>query len=218
MIMPCKDILYFEGESCGSNYSGISSRIFVVPMQRRLGAGGKNVNLIRKWKSENDIRHTFNSLKLPSDPEESNVKIVGAVPVEINPLKSSAQTTSQGPVRGKVYTTVLKLTLVGRSLEQIDLLTSLMLTNQIGIVYKDANGNYRLLADEDNQIDIQTDDNSGEGPTSEAASTLTCTLTSVIPPFFYHGIIAYGISFEEKDSVMELDCHTGLDNTSTGEE
>lgn len=224
--MACDNILYYHGDECATNYAGVAARIFVVPMSPSLEAGKHNRSIIQKWKSESGPSNGessvgFRSLRLPAEfDEESEEKtvIIGAVAIDIDPLKSSFGSPSQGPQRGKTFNNELKVNLIGRSLDDIDLLVALVLANKIGVVFKDANGNYRLMADIDFPVDAQVDDQSGEGPSSEAAASVTFSQTAINPPFFYRGLLSYGVSFNVKDSINTIDCMTGLDVENDVEE
>lgn len=215
--MACDNILYFEQDDCSSNYAGITSEIVVIPLSKDLEAGASNAKILRDWKANNHSLNasgnSYKSLRLPAyqGDEDDQVIITGGVLVEIDPLKSSYASPSQGPRRGKMYNNELKVNIIGRSLEDIDFLTSLAMSSHIGVIFKDSNGNYRLLADLDHPVDAQVDDQSGEGPTAEAAASIIFTNTGTHPAFFYRGLLSYGVSFDVKDSTKTIDCLTGLD-------
>lgn len=217
--MACDNILYYEADDCATNYAGVSQNLFLVPMSQSSEAGKNNIKIIRDWYADNrslDLdRASFRSLRLPAqvgeDDEQKEAKIIGAVVVQIDQLKSSFTSPSSGPKRGKMFANEMKATLIGRSVDDIDLLMTLTLSNNIGIIFKDANGNYRLMADPDFQVDAQASDQTGEGPTSEAAAVVTFTQNAPRPPFFFFGKIAYGVSFDPKDSLTIIDCMTGAE-------
>lgn len=215
--MACDNILYYEPEECATNYAGVSQHIFLVPLSPSSEAGQNNLALIRDWNAVNKIggqSGSFRSLRLPPVPdgedEPTEAMIKGAVIVEIDPLKSSFVSPSSGPKRGKMFASELKAALIARSVDEVDLQLSLTLSNNIGVVFRDANGCYRLMADPDFPVDAQTDDQSGEGPSSEASATVTFSQNAPHPPFFYFGKIAYGVSFDPKDSIKTIDCMTGM--------
>lgn len=217
--MACDNILFYSQDGCATNYAGVAADIMIVPMSPNMEAGVNNRAIIQEWMADNaSINHiankSFRSLRLPADHGEEDAaiaKLMGGIAVEINPLKSSFSSVSSGPKRGKMFQNDLKVVLIGRSLDDVDLITSLVQANQFGVVFKDGNGNYRLLADLDFPVDAQVDDQSGEGPTAEAAATITFSHTTKHPPFFYCGLLAYGVSFDPKDSVKTIDCLSGLE-------
>ena len=212
--MACDDILYYSQDDCATNYAGVSADAMIVPLSPSLEAGVNNRRIIQDWMADSLNENAKKSLRLPASREEDDkdvAKIIGGIAVEINPLKSSFSSTSSGPKRGKMFQNELKIVLIGRSLDDIDFLVSLVQSNQIGVVFKDGNGNYRLLADLDFPVDAQADDQSGEGPTAEAAATITFSNTAKNPPFFYRGLLSYGVSFDPKDSTKTIDCLAGLE-------
>ena len=217
--MACDNILYFEQDDCATNYAGVTSEMMIVPFSPNLEAGIHNRKILSEWNADNHSLNasgkSFKSLRLPAykggEDDQDEVILKGGVRVEIDPLKSSYSSPSQGPKRGKMFTNELKVKLIGRSLDDIDFLMSLTMSNQFGVVFKDANGNYRLLADLDYPVDAQVSDESGEGPAAEAAASITFSNTATHPAFFFRGRLAYGVSFDSKDSTKIIDCMSGLD-------
>lgn len=206
----CDDVLFYEANECESNYAGLATSTFIVPFSRAYENGQANRAFIQN-QADSD-----NSSNMIFGPIEEEGALVGAVDVQINPLKSSFTSSSSGPKRGKMFTSELNVALIARSVSELDLILALVKSNDVGVIFKDANGAYRLLWHRDYTLDVDAEDQTGDSPTAEASATVKFSLTAPIPPIFFRGKIKYGRS--SSAPTMILDCLTGDDSPIKPEE
>lgn len=115
-----------------------------------------------------------------------------ALRVPINVNKSSFSSKSQGEAKGKTYLNELNAVLEERGSQVSELFHALHHTGyKLGVFFRDANGDTRLMVDPDYPMSIETSDETGEGPTGTAAATIKFSQTSKMPPMYYRDMFTY---------------------------
>lgn len=247
MNKKCIDTFYFNAKdetSCGKNYSGILGAIYLVifwpghnDSTKPLLNNNWLLEAIRTKKdlySDNIGRDEFaefpdNIATLSllgwtkdngnnADSYTKNI-ITHSLKIPINSQKSSFSCKSQGEKKGKTFLSELNVVLKERSTQVSELFLGLIQTDlKLGVVFKDANGDYRVMADPDYEMDIETSDETGEGPTGNALASIKFSQVSKIPPIYYRGDIHYdsidGLTVslaERQDSIIH--CIDGEEKT-----
>lgn len=104
----------------------------------------------------------------------------------INPKKSKFNVKTQGENKGKTYHSVVSVNVVGAGRISAEFFHAL-LNNEIAVIFKDANNNFRLLFDPTYSVEVDVEQDSGEGISSEVGFNLTFSVDSKIPPIFIYG-------------------------------
>ena len=105
-----------------------------------------------------------------------------------------------------MFASELSVSLVARDVVELELMLSLVRHTNIAVLFKDANGIYRLLAHPDYRVDVSTDEQTGDSPTAEASASVKFSLTAPVPAYFYNGIAIFGASGDAPEHI--LDCRT----------
>ena len=220
-----------EDKRCESNYPGLIDAIYIVFFSKKHynnnllsclrglddsdyklsseGAHNKSDNndeaeegmcshLCVSYQSKNDTGVDLNlhSLRVPIDYE-----------------KSSFTCKSQGQNRGYTYLSELKAILKERSSQVSELQHSLLNSAyKFGVLFRDANGNARLILDPDYDMKIEISEESGEGPTGSAAASINFSQISKIPPIYWRRKWRFQDAWGEKMSrsvLGSIDCSSG---------
>lgn len=113
------------------------------------------------------------------------------IAIPINPKKSSFKTNTQGSIFGKTYANELNIFVPGMARVTAEFFNTL-LDSQYAIIFKDYNGNYRMIFDEVLPIELDYEQNSGEGLAGEAGFTATFKNESKLPPLYVYAKMHVG--------------------------
>lgn len=108
--------------------------------------------------------------------------------IPINPNKSKFNVKSQGEHKGKTYFSEVTAFVNGGGRITVEFFDTL-LDSEIAVIFKDSNGNYRILFDPIYSVETDVEQDSGEGITSTAGFTVTFKLNSKLPPVYFYGRI-----------------------------
>lgn len=112
------------------------------------------------------------------------------VPIDVN--KSSFSCKSQGQQKGITYLSELNVVFKERSSQVAELQHALTHSGlKLGVFFRDANGDCRLIADPIYDMSVEIGEESGQGPTGEASASLKFSQISRIPPIYYRGLLPY---------------------------
>lgn len=119
-----------------------------------------------------------------------------ALRVPINVEKSSFSCKSQGEHKGHTYISELNAVLEERSSQVSELVHALLNTGfKIGVLFRDANGDARIIADPYYNIKIEFTEESGEGPTGTSSASIKFSQVSKVPPIYFRGSMMFGYSY-----------------------
>lgn len=107
--------------------------------------------------------------------------------IPIDPKKSKFNVKTQGEHKGKTFISEVTAFVKGAGKITVEFFFSLINTDII-VIFKDANGNFRLLFDPVYEVEMEVEQDSGEGLASEAGFTVTFTSQSKLPPIYVYGI------------------------------
>lgn len=178
-------------------YSGLEY-VYVAPLNEQQFS--KMVELIRSQKLDNKVYGTFelsinkmfstgDIAEKDKDVQESKIDQLDEfnwLPIPIDRKKSSYNSKSQGEKGGKSYSNTLNLHVTGASQLTTEFFNAL-LNNEFAIIFKDANGNYRLMFDECYNNQLELEQNTGEGLSAETGFTVTVTNESKYPSLYIYG-------------------------------
>lgn len=136
--------------------------------------------------------------------------------VPVNRNKSKFSSKSQGQFRGKTYSNELSLNVVGSSRITVEFFHKL-LNNDFAVIFKDANGNYRLLFDECYPNEIEVSQDTGEGLAAEVGFSVTITNQSKYPALYVYGTfnVESYLNEDPKNDVAHVDTAVDPDLNTT---
>lgn len=118
----------------------------------------------------------------------------------INTKKSKFNVKTQGEHKGKTYHSEVTAFVNGAGRVSVEFFDALLNT-ELAVIFKDSNGNFRLLFDPVYSVEMEVEQDSGEGLTNEAGFTVSFNLDSKLPPVYLYGsfeVIA-GVKNEGED-------------------
>lgn len=133
----------------------------------------------------------------------------------INPKKSKFNIKTQGEHKGKTYHSEVSAFVNGAGRISVEFFDSLLNT-ELAVIFKDSNGNFRLLFDPVYSVEMEVEQDSGEGLTNEAGFNITFNLDSKLPPIYLYGrfkVIA-GVDEDNKDLFL-AEVYTAPDPSKT---
>lgn len=107
--------------------------------------------------------------------------------IPIDPKKSKFNVKTQGEHKGKTFMSEVTAFVKGAGKVSVEFFFSLLNTDII-VIFKDANGNFRLLFDPVYEVEMEVEQDSGEGLSAEAGFTVTFTSQSKLPPIYVYGL------------------------------
>lgn len=142
-----------------------------------------------------------------SDESENKVDQLDSykwLPVPIKREKSSFSSKVQGERNGRTYENTLNIFVTGSSRKTVEFFHALI-NNEFAIIFKDANGNYRLLFDECYNNLLEVEQNTGEGLAAEVGFTASVTNQSKYPPIFVFGEFNVSSSLKLAGDIADID-------------
>lgn len=124
--------------------------------------------------------------------------------VPIDPKKSKFNVKSQGQYKGKSYLSEVSVFVRGAGRISVEFFNSL-LDYEIALIFKDANGNFRLLFDPVYPVELDVEQDSGEGIASDAGFTVKFTNESKLPPLFLYGYFDVASAISRDSSKLEVE-------------
>lgn len=122
----------------------------------------------------------------PSEQKAAKTILENAWVIPIDPTKSKFNVKTQGATKGKTYVSEVSAFVRGAGRISVEFFNGLLDT-EIAVIFKDANGNYRLLFDPIFPVELDIEQDSGEGLSSDAGFTVKFTNQSKLPPIYIYG-------------------------------
>lgn len=183
-------ILFFGGDlDCQSNFDNLLNILRGLNMEETESL----VSEVHSSFDEDDYKADCAHLVfMDSDKKISGNPDAYALRVPINSSKSTFSSKSQGQKNGYTYNNELNVVFEGRSSQVSELQYALMHTSlKIGVLFRDSNGDARIMVDPDYPMDIETSEESGEGPSGTASASIKFTQVSKLPPIYYRGSMRF---------------------------
>lgn len=135
------------------------------------------------------------------DVRESETLFDEAWVIPIDPKKSKFNVKTQGQTKGKSYLSEITAYVKGSGRVSVEFFHSLLDT-EIALIFKDANGNFRLLFDPVYSVEMDVEQDSGEGIASDVGFTVKFTNESKVPPIYIYGRIEILAGRFENDGLI----------------
>lgn len=138
-----------------------------------------------------------------SEVKEAKTILENAWVIPIDPTMSKFNVKTQGASKGKTYVSEVSTFVRGAGRISVEFFNGLLDT-EIAVIFKDANGNYRLLFDPIFPVELEIEQDSGEGLSSDAGFTVKFTNQSKLPPIYIYGCFGLIAGYTYSDDITEL--------------